>query len=202
MPQSQWTPGPAPVEAWTPGPAPAAARHAFTAEEFIPPSTVPPQTLGRVASSAWDAIKSGTMGAVTLSGIPGMLREGPVGAVKDQADVVKGVLQSHYDQYRKAKEDEKAGRWLSMVGHSVAAAVPGVGPWINDVSEQAGSGDVTGAAGNVIGNAALAAAPMSMKGAKAVFGSDADKWPQDWLCKKHHDEWHRMMTAYFTRSES
>lgn len=29
---------------------------------------------------------------------------------------------------------------------------------------------------------------------KAVFGEDSDKWPQDYLCKPCHDEWHEKMS--------
>jgi len=25
-------------------------------------------------------------------------------------------------------------------------------------------------------------------------GEDAEKWPQAWLCQKHHDEWHSLLT--------
>lgn len=27
-----------------------------------------------------------------------------------------------------------------------------------------------------------------------LFGSDAEKWPKDYLCKSCHDQWHRMVT--------
>lgn len=30
---------------------------------------------------------------------------------------------------------------------------------------------------------------------RAIFGRDeAEQWPQDWLCKEHHDEWHIKVT--------
>ncbi len=175
MGQQGWTAGPAPAaSAWSAGPAPTEPRHAFTAEEFMPPSDVPEQTLGRVMGSAWDAIKSGAMGAAKLSGIPGLLRDGAAGAVKDQGEVVGGMLQSHYDQYRKAKEAEKQGRWLEMIGHSVAAALPGVGPLAASIGDKAGTGDIAGAVGEGIGDVATVAIPeLTMKGANAAFGSEA-----------------------------
>lgn len=30
---------------------------------------------------------------------------------------------------------------------------------------------------------------------------DAHKWPQEYLCKKHHDEWHVMMAAHIQSGE-
>lgn len=159
---------------WSAGPAPTAPRHAFTAEEFIPPSDVPEQNLARVAESAWDALKSGALGAVKLSGIPGLLRDGAAGAVKDQADVIGGMLQSHYDQYRKAKDAEKAGRWSEMIGHSVAAALPGVGPLAASIGEKAGTGDIAGATGEAIGDVAIASAPKVIEVAPAVVKGGVD----------------------------
>lgn len=29
---------------------------------------------------------------------------------------------------------------------------------------------------------------------KGIFGGEADEWPVDPLCKKCHDQWHRMVT--------
>lgn len=29
---------------------------------------------------------------------------------------------------------------------------------------------------------------------RGIFGKECEKWPQDWLCKRHHDEWHQRVT--------
>jgi hypothetical protein len=29
---------------------------------------------------------------------------------------------------------------------------------------------------------------------RAMFGEEADRWPQDYLCHDHHAEWHRTVT--------
>ncbi len=29
---------------------------------------------------------------------------------------------------------------------------------------------------------------------RGIFGQECEKWPQDWLCKRHHDEWHVLVT--------
>lgn len=26
---------------------------------------------------------------------------------------------------------------------------------------------------------------------KGIFGEDAEKWPKAWVCKAHHDDWHK-----------
>jgi len=36
----------------------------------------------------------------------------------------------------------------------------------------------------------------------AMFGrSEADKWPKDYLCKTHHDDWHRTVTPQLTTDQ-
>lgn len=168
-----WTTGPAPkADAWTAGPAPTTPRHPATAEEFAPPSTVPPQTLGHAVESTWDAIKGGATGVAQLSGIPGFVREGPIGAIKDQSSAALGMLQALYEQYRKATDAAKASRWSEMIGHGVASVIPVVGPLAANVGEKAGAGDFAGAAGEALGDLALAEAPkLTMAGARAAFSS-------------------------------
>lgn len=31
-----------------------------------------------------------------------------------------------------------------------------------------------------------------------IFGADAERWPGDYLCKAHHDEWHARVTPNMT----
>jgi hypothetical protein len=61
--------------------------------------------------------------------------------------------------------------------HAIATAVPSVGPWWAQVGEQAGTqygtGDVAGAAGTVLGNAAMLLVPHAVKGAARLGGSVA-----------------------------
>jgi len=33
---------------------------------------------------------------------------------------------------------------------------------------------------------------------RAIFGEDAEYYPQVYLCKSHHDYWHATITAYYT----
>lgn len=78
----------------------------------------------------------------------------------------------------KAAHDAKSNRDATMhgmaaAGHGLATVVPGLGPVAANVGEQAGTqageGDLAGAAGTVLGNAAGAFAPeIGLKGLKAT----------------------------------
>lgn len=35
-----------------------------------------------------------------------------------------------------------------------------------------------------------------------LFGDDADKWPGAYLCKQHHDLWHRLVTPLMSRAKA
>lgn len=176
MPQSAWTPGPKPADLWTPGPA--------SSRINTPPPA--PTTLGidkPLSDQAWDfgkaagnAVMAGAQGLWNVAPIPQSLGgsgviEGPVGAVT-------GLARASADQYQKAKQAEREGRNWEMAGHSVAAALPGIGPWAASIGERAGTGDVAGAAGEMFGGALMGeAVPMAYRGAKAVRASQAAKVP-------------------------
>ena len=136
-----------------------------------------------LSDQAWDfgkAAGNAAVGAVKglwdIAPIPQALGgsgviEGPVGAVT-------GLARAHADQYQKAKQAEREGRNWEMAGHSVAAALPGIGPWAASIGERAGTGDVAGAAGEMFGGALMGeAVPMAYRGAKAVRASQAAKVP-------------------------
>jgi hypothetical protein len=64
-----------------------------------------------------------------------------------------GPKESTFHKYVVApseRENEKAQQGgqgaLESIGHSVAAAIPGIGPWVSSLAERAGTGDVGGAA--------------------------------------------------------
>lgn len=133
-------------------------------------ASAPESPLVHGAKSAWDTITGGVVGTAKLTGIPGFLRDGPKGALQDQFTVFKGLIDAQTDQYKKAKIAEAEGRTSEMVGHSVAAAVPVLGPLAASIAERAGTGDVAGAVGEAVGDVALAAAPkLTMKGVRSEF---------------------------------
>ena len=35
-----------------------------------------------------------------------------------------------------------------------------------------------------------------------LFGDEAERWPQDWLCKEHHDQWHNTVTPNMIKGAS
>ena len=66
------------------------------------------------------------------------------------------------------------------LGHALAAAVPGVGPWAAQFAEQAGTqvgqGDIAGAVGTAAGNAALYAIPHAARGAGALKNAAVERF--------------------------
>lgn len=141
------------------------------------PAAPEPSMLSRVASGAGNAIVEGVKGIATASGIPGFLREGPIGAIKDQAGLVGGLLGAQFDQYTKAKAAQAEGRTSEMIGHSVAAAVPGLGPMAARWGEMAGGGQGPEAVGEGLVAAVTPFAPkagrLTMKAAKDGFAARA-----------------------------
>jgi hypothetical protein len=81
------------------------------------------------------------------------------------------LIDPQIEQYQKAKADETAGRTSEMVGHSVAAAVPVLGPAAASVGERAGTGDIAGAAGLGTG---MYAVGKAIQAAPKVPGAVAD----------------------------
>jgi hypothetical protein len=76
----------------------------------------------------------------------------------------KFVLNPAGEQAAKATKEWEAGRPLQAVGHELAGALPLVGPWSASLGEQAGQGDIGGAAGQAIGTVgAIRAAQVSPK---------------------------------------
>lgn len=134
-----------------------------------------PSTLERIGTSARDLVKANAEGMFKASGIPGFVRNGPVGAIQDQYEVGKSILQSQFEEYRKAKEAQAQGRTSEMVGHSVAAAVPFVGPILGRMGEQIGNGQISEAIGEGLVNAAMFGAPKIAGGVKAARGAFADR---------------------------
>jgi hypothetical protein len=78
-------------------------------------------------------------------------------------DDVKGLAGAHVEQFKKAKAAYDKGRISEAVGHTLAGAIPLVGPMAGQIGEQAGTGDVSGAAGALagmyVGGKALEMAP-------------------------------------------
>jgi hypothetical protein len=67
-------------------------------------------------------------------------------------------------QYQKAKDAETSGNTSEMVGHSLAAGIPILGPMAASIGEHAGTGDIAGAAGE----AAFDFAPAALAKVKGI----------------------------------
>lgn len=158
MAQSQWTNGPAPVEAWTPGAAPSSSQ--------LEEPTKPLNTRERVVSGALKALRGMGETAIKASGVPGLFREGPLGAIKDQAAVVKQLF---YDPPAEMLErGRNAATSAEQQAYGAAALLPVVGPFAGHIGTEIAEGRAPEAAGEVLAGAVL---PFVPKGAKAALRS-------------------------------
>lgn len=108
----------------------------------------------------------------------------PTGKAGETSMLSKYMVQPALAEHNKAIT-AKTG--LESVGHSVAEAIPFIGPWVSNLSEQAGTGDVGGAlarGGTQLGVAKLVTeAPGMTKGVvkgglKAIGKSIAENTPK------------------------
>lgn len=81
---------------------------------------------------------------------------------------VKGLAGAHAEQFRKAKKAYDEGRISEAVGHTLAGAIPLVGPAAAAAGEQIGSGDVSGGLGAGAGLLAGVAGPAALAKARSV----------------------------------
>lgn len=112
--------------------------------------------IGNLASNAVQGLKE-------LAGGVGQVAFG------DPLDTVRGAVEGSVDQAQKASQDfdkkDVKGK-VSGAGHALAAALPGVGPFAAGLGEQAGKGDVGGAAAR--GGAQVVAGTAATKAAGAA----------------------------------
>ena len=66
-------------------------------------------------------------------------------------DIISGLAEGSNDQLRKAWEAFKENRPADSLGHLTYAAVPGVGPALQQYTEEFTSGDTAGASGRFLG---------------------------------------------------
>lgn len=100
------------------------------------------QGLANIATGLWDSLP-----------IPQSL--GGAGVVQGPLNAVTGVLSASNDQRQKAHEALDRGNYGEMAARSLAAALPGIGPEVADIGDQAASGDVAGALGRFATTVAL-----------------------------------------------
>lgn len=135
-----------------------ATRKPAAAEDFMDPPEDKGSMVGRVLSGAGNAIVEGVKGTAALVGM-----RGPI----EQFKSARGMIDAQIDQYRKAKAAQAEGRTSEMVGHSVAAALPMVGPMAARWGEMIGNGEAPEAAGEMIVGALT---PAAVKGGKTAAG--------------------------------
>jgi hypothetical protein len=126
----------------------------FRAEGFMPP---PPDgsALGRFGSGAWEMLN------------PIEMAKGIGHAVMNPIDTASSVIAAQGQQFVKAYDAAKQGRYSEMVGHGAAGLIPLVGPVAANVGERIGEGDIAGGLGAATGLVGGVLAPgAAVKAAK------------------------------------
>ena len=108
-----------------------------------------------------------------IGGLAGLNTKGEFAPVERAGAIArKYITDPAVEQWNKAKEEKEQGHTLGAIGHAGAAALPLVGPWVAHLGERAGTGDVSGAAGEAAGT--IGAGELIPKLAKQIPGI-ADK---------------------------
>lgn len=109
-------------------------------------------TPGNVASNIWQGAKGAVTGAAALGkdllSNPNWV-EGPTSTLN------KFVIQPGEAERQKSNEAFAQGDKWGAFGHGLASDLPFVGPWAASLGEQAGTGDIGGAAGQFAGAAGV-----------------------------------------------
>lgn len=106
---------------------------------------------------------------------PVTIAEGIYNTVRHPIDTASGILSAANDQRMKAHEAFDRGEWGQGAAHSVAAAIPILGPAAADAGEQIASGDVAGGLGKATGIVApiVATGAMGKSPVKNTVKADA-----------------------------
>ena len=117
----------------------------------FPSQDIPPWlgfTPGNVGSNIWQGAKGMVTGAASLAKD---LISNPNWFEGGQSTYQKFVGMPAEEQVAAAGRALEAGHPTEAAGHALASAVPMVGPWAASLGEQAGRGDIGGAAGQAAG---------------------------------------------------
>lgn len=122
------------------------------------PATPDGSAVGRFVSNAVETLNP-------LTAIKGVAN-----AVMHPIGTATAVVGAQGEQFGKAAEDYRQGRYSEMVGHGAAGVLPLVGPAAAHTGEQMASGDVAGGLGRGAGlvTGVAAAGPLSRAAGRAV----------------------------------
>src|SRR5690348_14121302 len=125
-------------------------------------------TPSNVLSNVWQGAKGLVTGAAALGED---LASNPNWFTGPTSTMQKFVYGPSEEQTVAAGQELNKGHILPAVGHAVASAIPFAGPWAASLGEQAGRGDIGGAAGQVAGAIAV---PEAVKGGQALARGAAE----------------------------
>lgn len=86
--------------------------------------------------------------------------QGAYQMVRHPLDTYEGMVDQSAQQFVKARDAYARGGISEAIGHSAAGVIPIIGPLAAEIGEQAGEGDIAGAAGKTFG---LLAGPKAVK---------------------------------------
>lgn len=114
------------------------SRRPVSAEDFLEPKPEG-SSVGRFLSNAGEMLNPITM------------VKGVAQAIANPIDTASALMAAQAGEGRKALADAKAGRYVEMLGHGAAAALPLLGPAAAAAGEQIASGDIAGGLGKAAG---------------------------------------------------
>lgn len=137
--------------------------YASIAAEVQRTNTPARPTAGGVGASAPRGAVSRFAGGAAEVLNPVTMVKGLYQAVTNPLDTAAAIYDQQGQQFDKAVGAFRDGRYSEMAGHGAAAFLPVVGPLAADIGEQAGRGDIAGAAGRLAGGALAWQAPKLAK---------------------------------------
>lgn len=117
------------------------------------PAPEQPSAVSRFASNAWEMLN------------PVSMVKGAAQAIAHPIDTAQAMVDAQSERAVKAYDLAKEGRYSEAAGNAGAAVLPVIGPIAAGIGEQAGTGDIAGAAGKLTG---LLALPAAAKGTARV----------------------------------
>ena len=119
-------------------------------------------TPANVLSNAWQQFKGFYTGAKDIATDLASNPNWVSGTQERPSTLEKFVEQPMEQQVVKAGQELQQGHTLSALGHGLASGVPLIGPWAAGLGEQAGRGDIGGAAGGAAGTYGAVKAPAAV----------------------------------------
>lgn len=172
-------------QSWAHGESPIS--YQWASEHPVAATAIKSFDIGNVLNNAWKGGKDLVQGGVAMGKD---LLQNPNWFTGPNSTANKFLFKPADEQWAKADEAYKQGRFSEAQGRSLAAVIPFVGPWAANLGEQAGTGDIGGAAGNAAGTmltgsgvSKVAETPEQVAALKGAFSTGLKAVTHDLLSK-------------------